>query len=185
MNTVQRLSVVSGCVGLLLAAVCWPSGGEESMTMDAKRIVRKVAGGGRWFPENRRELEAMVTNDIQAAKVPRIEGRIVGVIAPHAGYVYSGKVAGFAFRAIQDHAAGTNKPETVVVLGFTHSTGFQGVALMDGDVCQTLLGENPLDKEAAAVLQGLFKGRKIIPIDAAAIIVGLGTCHCLSQQIPR
>ena len=42
----------------------------------------------------------------------------------------------------------------------------------------------PQDKEAAVILGGLFKGRKIIPVDASNIIVGLGTCHCLSQQIP-
>ncbi|MEI8012610.1 MAG: agmatine deiminase family protein [Candidatus Omnitrophota bacterium] len=42
----------------------------------------------------------------------------------------------------------------------------------------------PQDKEAGRILQGVFKTRKIVPIDARAIIVGLGTCHCLSQQIP-
>lgn len=42
----------------------------------------------------------------------------------------------------------------------------------------------PQDKGAARILKGLFPGRKIIAIDASAIIVGLGTCHCLTQQIP-
>lgn len=40
------------------------------------------------------------------------------------------------------------------------------------------------DKEAVKILKPLFPGRKIIPLDASQIIVGLGTCHCLSQQIP-
>jgi len=40
------------------------------------------------------------------------------------------------------------------------------------------------DKEAVKVLKGVFKGRKIVPVDATKIVVGLGTCHCLSQQIP-
>jgi agmatine deiminase len=42
----------------------------------------------------------------------------------------------------------------------------------------------PQDREAARILKSLFKGRQIIPIDATDIIVGLGTCHCLSQQMP-
>jgi agmatine deiminase len=42
----------------------------------------------------------------------------------------------------------------------------------------------PQDKEAVRILKGLFKDRKIVPIDASDIIVGLGTCHCLTQQIP-
>ncbi len=42
----------------------------------------------------------------------------------------------------------------------------------------------PQDQEAIRTLAGVFKTRKIVPVDASAIIVGLGTCHCLSQQIP-
>lgn len=53
-----------------------------------------------------------------------------------------------------------------------------GIVLMPGFGCAQ-------DKEAARILKGLFKGRKIVTVDASAIIVGLGTCHCLSQQIPQ
>jgi AmmeMemoRadiSam system protein B len=128
-------------------------GGEEgNMSAESKRIVRKATGGGHWFPAIQRDLDATVSGAIKEAKVPKIEGRIVAAMAPHAGYLYSGKVAGYTYRAIQDNAAGTNRPETVVVLGFTHSTAFEGVALMDGDAYQTPLGETPLDKEAADVL---------------------------------
>jgi AmmeMemoRadiSam system protein B len=123
------------------------------MNTEAKRIVRKAAGGGKWFPGSRRELEAMVTGCISNAEVPRVEGRIVGAIAPHAGYLYSGKVAGYTFRAIQENAVGDNKPETVVVLGFSHRMGFQGVALMDGDALETPLGEIKLDKQGAEILK--------------------------------
>ena len=94
----------------------------------------------------------MVTGFIRSAEVPKVEGRIVGAIAPHAGYVYSGKVAGFTFRAIRDNAAANNGPETVVLLGFSHRLGFRGIALMDGDAIETPLGEATLDKEAAGVL---------------------------------
>ncbi|MBF0386554.1 MAG: agmatine deiminase family protein [Candidatus Omnitrophica bacterium] len=42
----------------------------------------------------------------------------------------------------------------------------------------------PQDKQAISILQKLFKSRSIVPVDASDLIVGLGTCHCLSQQIP-
>ena len=42
----------------------------------------------------------------------------------------------------------------------------------------------PQDKLAIKILKGVFKDRRIVPIDCSEIIVGLGTCHCLSQQIP-
>ena len=147
------------------------------MTNGARRVVRKAAGGGRWFPGNRKELEPMVSGFISGAQVPRVNGRIVGIMAPHAGYMYSGKVAGYAFRAIQDNAAGTNKPETVVVLGFSHSAGFPGVALMDGDAIETPLGEAKLDKAAA---EALMAGRPRISFNYASH----GREHSADNEIP-
>jgi agmatine deiminase len=42
----------------------------------------------------------------------------------------------------------------------------------------------PQDKDAVRILKGLFKGRRVVTIDATGIVIGLGACHCLSQQIP-
>ena len=119
---------------------------------DERRIVRQVCGAGKWFPGDRDELQNAVGRFIEKAKVPAVEGRIVGAIAPHAGYTYSGAVAGATFRAIRDNAAGQGAPETVVVLGLSHRAHFSGVALLDGTVLVTPLGETPLDTEAAALL---------------------------------
>jgi hypothetical protein len=129
MKPVRCILAVSGGVVALLAAVHLFGGEEGNMSAESKRIVRKATGGGHWFPAIQRDLDAAVSGAIQSAKVPKIEGRIVAAMAPHAGYEYSGTVAGYTFRAIQDNAAGTNKPEPVVVLGFTHSLAFEGVAL--------------------------------------------------------
>ena len=152
MSVVRRISIVSGFILVLLAAMGGRSRGEDNMNAEAERVVHKAKGGGRWFPGTKRELETMVNDCISNAGVSMVEGRIVGVIAPHAGYVYSGKVAGYAFRAIRDNAAEGNKPDTVVVLGLSHHYSFRGVALMDGDALETPLGVAKLDKEAAEIL---------------------------------
>jgi AmmeMemoRadiSam system protein B len=94
----------------------------------------------------------MVSDFLEGASVSPLKGRIVGALAPHAGYIYSGKVAGYTFRAIRDQAHAGRAPETVVVLGFSHRAGFGGVALMDGDAIETPLGPADLDKAAAALL---------------------------------
>ncbi len=120
--------------------------------MPERRIVRTALGAGRWFPGDRQELSDMVTGFIGKAAPPAIRGRIVGAIAPHAGYVYSGAAAGWTFRAIRDNAATHGQPETVVVLGFGHRAGFRGVALMDGTTFVTPLGATNLDTEAASIL---------------------------------
>ncbi|MFO7984559.1 MAG: AmmeMemoRadiSam system protein B [Desulfatiglandaceae bacterium] len=137
--------------GILLIPLAW-SGEESAMGKDSEKVVRKVHGAGRWYPGKKSELKDMVQGYIKAAKAFQVPGVIVGAIAPHAGYVYSGGIAGYTFRAIRDHAAAGHKPDTVVVLGLSHRAGFSGVALMDGDAIQTPLGEAPLDRESAQAL---------------------------------
>jgi agmatine deiminase len=41
------------------------------------------------------------------------------------------------------------------------------------------------DKEAASVLQGAFPSREVVPVDCRALVHGLGTIHCVTQQVPR
>jgi AmmeMemoRadiSam system protein B len=120
--------------------------------MTEQRIVRTALGAGKWFPGNRRELERMVADFIAQAEVPEIEGRLVGAIAPHAGYVYSGPVAGYTYRALLDNAAVQGPTETVVILGFSHRGGVRGIALMDGTAFATPLGSAPLDTDSARFL---------------------------------
>ncbi|MBW1780807.1 MAG: AmmeMemoRadiSam system protein B [Deltaproteobacteria bacterium] len=115
-------------------------------------IVRTAAGAGRWFPGTRKALKAMADDFIENARVDKVDGRIVGAVAPHAGYVYSGKTAGYTFRAIRDNAETWGRPDTVVVLGIRHRGGFSGVALMDGDVLRTPLGDAVLDTEGGEAM---------------------------------
>jgi AmmeMemoRadiSam system protein B len=123
-------------------------------TEQKDRVVRRALGGDRWFPAGPERLKTMVDGFIEAGKGTGVSGRIAAVIAPHAGYVYSGKVAGYAFRAVRDNAASGDAPETAAVFGLSHRGGFQGVALMDGDALSTPLGETPLDVEAGRMLVG-------------------------------
>jgi len=140
-------------VGVCLVVAPNLFGWEGSKMANASEIIiRQAHGSGRWFPGNRQELKEMVESYMESAQPAPVEGRIVGAVAPHAGYIYSGKVAGFTFRAIRDNAREMGSPETVVVLGFSHSSGFSGVALMDGDFIETPLGKGVLDREAGEIL---------------------------------
>ncbi|MFO7870857.1 MAG: AmmeMemoRadiSam system protein B [Kiritimatiellia bacterium] len=116
------------------------------------KIVRRALGAGRWFPGDERQLSSMVGKCVESAEVEDMEGRIAGAIAPHAGYVYSGPVAGYTFRAIRDNAEKAGKPDVVVILGLSHRGGFGGTALMDGEAISTPMGEVKLDNEAAEAL---------------------------------
>ena len=137
---------------LMLFVAADAAGSEDKMHPKAGDVIRQAIGAGRWFPSDRSLLRAMVDGYIEDARVDKVDGRIVSAIAPHAGYLYSGKVAGHTFRSIKENVMDGYRPETVVVLGFSHRGGFRGVALMDGDKIKTPLGESELDDEAAAIL---------------------------------
>ncbi len=119
-----------------------------------KQVIRETIGDGKWFPGNRDQLKSMVDGYIDGAEVPKIPGRIIAAIAPHAGYVYSGRVAGHTFRALKENAVRVGMPDVVVVIGFSHSRGFKGVALMDGTVLESPLGKVELDVESVDFLAG-------------------------------
>lgn len=114
--------------------------------------VCRTHGDGRWFPGRAADLRDMVEGFLDQAKVPALEGRIVAAISPHAGFIYSGGVAGHTFRALRENARAGYAPDTIVVIGFTHREHFPGVALLDGAVIQTPIGPVPLDQDAAHFL---------------------------------
>ncbi len=122
------------------------------MHSNTQVIVRTAQGSGRWFPADPDQLRSLLNDCIEGASVSQVKGRIIGAIAPHAGYVYSGRVAGYVYRALRDQASQGLAPETVVVLGLSHRSGFPGVALMDGGALLTPLGAAPLDQAATALL---------------------------------
>ena len=154
---------------LFAALQCAPGAPETTMKgtdMKANHppCIRRTHGDGQWFPATPAALRDMVTGFLAAAATPAITGRIVFAVAPHAGYQYSGRVAGATFRAIQDNARAHGMPDTTVLMGFTHRRGFPGVALLDGDAIRSPLGETPLDRGAAAILA---RGRPLLFDDAA------------------
>lgn len=108
-------------------------------------------GQGWWFPADARRLTAMVDRYIESAEVPVLPGRLVAAVAPHAGYPYSGVVAGHTYRALRE-AARHEPPDAVVVLGICHRASFPGVALLEGDAIQTPLGLALLDPVLGAAL---------------------------------
>lgn len=67
----------------------------------AARNVRKSAIAGTWYPGTARELGATVDRFLSGVDRTSLDGRLLGVISPHAGYTYSGQVAAYAYRELQ------------------------------------------------------------------------------------
>lgn len=108
-----------------------------------------VAGG--FYPAEPSVLDSMVhsflSDGSEAARMVDPSRRVVAIISPHAGYVYSGSVAGFAFGAI----AGPES-RTVVVLGPSHHGHADMACALDADAYRTPIGDVPIAKEAVQAL---------------------------------
>jgi len=74
------------------------------------------------------------------------------VIAPHAGYIYSGRVAAAAFGAVRDQAEIVDR---VVLIGPAHYVRLRGIAAPTSGAFETPLGDVPLDQEAIAAMADL------------------------------
>ncbi len=112
-------------------------------------IVRKPNVAGQFYPANKYELIAELERCFRdAAAVPSdVHGNeIKAIIAPHAGYVYSGATAASVYQLL------SHPYRRVILLGPSHYVGIDFLALDDVDAWRTPLGEVPLDREAYATI---------------------------------
>jgi len=111
---------------------------------------RNPAVAGLFYPDNPRTLRAVVTDYLRAA--PEAGYAPKAIIAPHAGYIYSGPIAASAYARLKP---ARGKIQHVVLLGPSHRVGFRGLALSSAEFFVTPLGRIPLDREAAARISDL------------------------------
>ena len=96
--------------------------------------IRPAAVAGTWYPGAAAPLRAEVDAHLAGAEATPA-GDVVALIAPHAGLVYSGPVAAFAYRAV------AGRPYDVALLiGPSHYHGFEGVAVWPAGAFETPLG---------------------------------------------
>jgi AmmeMemoRadiSam system protein B/AmmeMemoRadiSam system protein A len=109
--------------------------------------VRQPAVAGTFYPASRAELRKAVDDLLAGAGAPAVREPALALIAPHAGYEYSGAVAARAYALLKGR-----KPVRVVVLAPSHVEAFPFTSIYDGDAYATPLGSVPLDKDFAAKL---------------------------------
>ncbi|MCB1774185.1 MAG: AmmeMemoRadiSam system protein B [Gammaproteobacteria bacterium] len=113
--------------------------------------IKMPAVAGLFYPGSAVDLRRDIDHYLQVADVGDNK-RPLALIAPHAGYVYSGPVAANAYATLQPWAADIRR---VVVLAPSHRVPFAGIALSSADSFRTPLGDVPVDKQANEALAGL------------------------------
>jgi hypothetical protein len=135
------------------------------------QTVREPAVAGTFYPDNPGELRAAVSGYLATAQSAGAFPK--AIIAPHAGYIYSGPVAASAYARM---APGRETIRRVVLLGPAHRIGFSGLAVPSADTFRTPLGSIPVDQQAISRIKTL---PQVTVLDAAH-----AREHSLEVQLP-
>ncbi len=119
------------------------------MTTSSPRTIRPSVIAGSWYPGTENALARTVDEYLAHMDQEPIAGDLLGLISPHAGYVYSGQTAAYAYHHLENRQF-----DTVVLMGPSHRAWVGGVAASTEDAYATPLGLVPLDQDLIATLGG-------------------------------
>ncbi len=130
---------------------------KEGKTMRAEKVRHSVIAGS-WYPGNPATLRGEIKKYLAEAKSPKVKGRIVGIISPHAGYMYSGPVAAYSYKQV----IGENF-STVVIVAPSHRAYFKGASIYNQGSYETPLGLVPLDYKLIESIMKLDPDVRYVP----------------------
>lgn len=104
--------------------------------------IRRAAVANLFYPGNAHMLKQVVLECLGKAEKTKLPGRLKAIIAPHAGYQYSGEVAGTAYKLIKELDQDTQWK--VLLLGPSHNVPFAGAAVSGESFWETPLGKVPV-----------------------------------------
>lgn len=109
--------------------------------------VRKAVIAGSWYPGDPESLRRDIRRYLDSACVEPPEGKPVALVSPHAGYLYSGPVAAFAYKAVEGLSY-----STVVVISPSHRVAFPSVSVWPSGAYETPLGRIEVDEALCSEL---------------------------------
>ncbi|MCX5786295.1 MAG: AmmeMemoRadiSam system protein B [Elusimicrobia bacterium] len=133
--------------------------------------AREAAFAGKFYPADKAELTAFVDKALAAAPAPKADSKVIAILAPHAGYPYSGRAAAYAYKLTADSY------DLVVILSTAHTKSVKGAALLASGFYETPLGRVPVDEKLS---RELIKADPLFTDDAAAHL----NEHAVEVQLP-
>lgn len=143
--------------------------------MGTLQSVRPSPIAGRWYPADPAELAQRVDGYLREAEIPKLDGEVLAIMAPHAGHIYSGSVAGYAFGAVRGVSA-----DLVAVISPMHYPYPYPLMTSLHRAYATPLGEIPVDHEARQELDRAIQMR----IDMELTSVAQDPEHSLEIELP-
>jgi len=135
-------------------------------------FVREPAVSGMFYPGNPGTLKRDIERYLGEAVFDPITGGIIGIVSPHAGYMYSGPVAAYGYKAVTGQ-----EYDTVIIIAPSHKKYFEGAAAIDKGGYKTPLGIVEIDEETTGkILKNCTKVHSSIDAHTGE--------HSLEVQLP-
>ncbi len=149
MNTLTRL-VHRICIPAVALFCAFPLAAATAETAGppAAARIREPAVAGLFYPKDPAELSREIDACLAGAKATAFDGELKALICPHAGYPYSGPVAGYAYRLLAGR-----EYDTVVVMGPSHYADLRAASVTNATVFRTPLGDVPISPKGLLLAQ--------------------------------
>jgi MEMO1 family protein len=115
--------------------------------MERTNHIKEPEVSGFFYSDDPLELSKMIDDFLQNGLVDESQTikTLYAIVAPHAGHIYSGPIAGSAYKAMQEQASSI---KSVILLGPSHHYPLEGMALHSADTFLTPIGQLEVDQEA-------------------------------------
>lgn len=119
--------------------------------------LRETSAAGMFYPSDKKQLKELINGLLYFGKSDVKADKISGIIVPHAGYIYSGKTAAYAYNLLKNR-----NYKTVVIISPSHREYFSGISIFSGKGYKTPFGDLLINHEITDRLtegaSNIFKG---------------------------
>jgi AmmeMemoRadiSam system protein B/AmmeMemoRadiSam system protein A len=136
------------------------------------KFIRKPAVAGVFYSADKSELRREIDTFLRETVKRDVAGKLTALIVPHAGYIYSGPVAAYAYKQLEGQDF-----DTVILIGPSHRIGLAGVSVYNQGLYATPLGKVEVDIELANKIISEDKRIRFLPPAHMAE-------HSLEVQLP-
>ena len=147
--------------------------------------IRRSIISGQWYPGTALELEQTIERFFANVEPVEVDGEIVGLISPHAGYMYSGQVAAYAYQQIRDQSF-----DVVAIISPVHRMPLGRFAVTSASAYETPLGLAQIDEDSVDELARLVRVNRVdrdeehsLEIQLPFLQVALGDLNLLPVMI--
>ena len=140
---------------------------EKEQEQPQEMKIRRAAVSGTFYPSSPGELKALITSYIDQAPYLNLP-EIHGIVCPHAGYIYSGPVAGYSYKQLSDQY------DTVIIMGPSHYVWFKGASIPDCTHYETPLGLVRISEKVNELKNPIF----------VTVAEAHTKEHCIEVQLP-